>query len=128
MRSKKAQARDRGADATKVGENVAPEHRSMQWNPVAPGADLTGLRFMVMGGHSGYFYDAVPLGDGLYSLMKINVTNFWDRKAVPNGSWMIVPSLITHSAFQLESILSMRTGCPNNPATTYTTRTSRHIR
>ena len=88
----KAQARDRGADATKVGENVAPEHRSMQWNPVAPGADLTGLRFMVMGGHSGYFYDAVPLGDGLYSL-EINVTNFWDRKAVPNGSWMIVPVL-----------------------------------
>ncbi|MGO1590527.1 MAG: CDP-glycerol glycerophosphotransferase family protein [Ancrocorticia sp.] len=88
----KAVARQKGADAKAVGEAPEPAALELTWDNVPDGDDLKGLQFMFLGGHSGYFLEAAQLGRGVYAV-EMNITNFFERKAIPNGTWAIVPVL-----------------------------------
>lgn len=88
----KGRARQAGLDADGVGTEPLAITPPLEWEHIAPEQHLEGLQLMVMSGHSGYLFDAVPLGNNTFSL-DINITNFWNRKAIPNGTWTIVPLL-----------------------------------
>lgn len=48
------------------------------------------IQFTIVDGGRAYPVNTTPAGDGQYRL-EINVTNFRDRRQVPDGTWRIVP-------------------------------------
>ncbi|MYU47449.1 hypothetical protein GTV15_02335 [Streptomyces sp. SID7803] len=52
--------------------------------------DPSDLRFLIIDNEREFPVNSTLVGDGQYRL-EFNVTNFTDRRQIPNGTWRIVP-------------------------------------